>query len=122
MAKATPRRHANAPKKNVKVKIRKNDVVKVITGRDKGKTGRVIEVDRERGRVVVEGVMLMKRHTRPNPARQIKGGIAERESSISASNVMILTSGGVPTRIGTKTDGGRSRRVAKKTGEELDKK
>ena len=122
MAQGTPRRYANAPKKIVKIKIRKNDTVRVISGRDKGKTGRVIEVDRERGRVVVEGVMLVKRHTRPNPARQIKGGIAERESSINVSNVMILTSGGVPTRIGLSKDGGRRKRIAKKTGEELDKK
>ena len=109
-----------------KTKIRKNDTVKVIAGRDKGKTGRVIEVLREKGRVVVEGVMMIKRHTKANPAKQIKGGIAEREASIHISNVMILTSGGVPTRVGYKTTGegaaARKLRVARKTGEQLDKK
>ena len=86
-----------------KVKIRKNDVVKVITGRDRGKTGRVLSVDRDRARLLVEGVMMIKRHTRPNPSRQIKGGIAERESSIAISNVMVVTSGGLATRVGYKT-------------------
>lgn len=109
-----------------KIRIRKNDTVKVITGRDEGKTGRVLEVDHERGRVLVEGVMLTKRHLKPNPQRQIKGGIAEREATIHVSNVMLLTSGGVPTRIGTKTEtvGGKVKRtrVARKTGEVLDKK
>ena len=122
MANKIPRRHANKPKPKQKLKIRKNDVVKVMAGRDKGKTGRVIEVDPERGRLVVEGVMLVKKHMKPNPQKQIKGGIAERESTIHVSNVMILTAGGVPTRIGTTHDGGRAKRIARKTGEELDKK
>jgi|SRR5579884_3951816 len=109
-----------------KIKLRKDDQVKVISGRDKGKTGRVISIDRKSGKVVVEGAGMVKRHTRPNPSKQIKGGIAERESGISASNVMLLTSGGVPTRIGYKTEGegasARRIRVARKTGEQLDKK
>jgi hypothetical protein len=63
------RKQIEAPKT---IRIKKNDMVKVIAGRDKGKTGRVLEVDRSTGRVLVEGVMLVKRHTRPNPARQIK--------------------------------------------------
>ena len=111
------RKQVEAPKT---IKIKKNDMVKVIAGRDKGKTGRVLEVNRTTGRLLVEGVMMLKRHTRPNPAKQIKGGIAEKEGSIHISNVMVMTSGGVPTRIGTKvTDGGRRIRVARKTGEEL---
>ena len=61
----------------------------MIAGRDKGKTGRVLEVNRETGRMLVEGVQMTKRHTRPNPAKQIKGGIAEREGTIHASNVMV---------------------------------
>lgn len=105
-----------------KVKIRKNDMVKVIAGRDSGKTGRVLEVSRTSGRVLVEGVSMIKRHTRPNPAKQIKGGIAEKESAIHISNVMVLTPGGVPTRVGYKVEGGRSVRVARKSGEPLDKK
>ena len=81
-----PGRRKSAPEP-FKIRLKKNDTVKVITGRDKGKTGRVIEIDRRLGRVVVEHVMMIKRHTRPNPSKQIKGGIAERESSIHVSNV-----------------------------------
>jgi large subunit ribosomal protein L24 len=107
------------------IRIKKGDTVQVMRGKDRGKTGRVIEVDRERGRVLVEGVQMVKRHTRPNPARQIKGGVAERESTIHVSNVMAVTSGGVPTRIGMRVDnaGGveRRTRVARKTGETLGK-
>jgi large subunit ribosomal protein L24 len=114
------------PRIDFKIRLRKDDQVKVLAGRDKGKTGRVISIDRRRGLVLVEGVSMIKRHTRPNPQRQIKGGIAERESSINISNVMILTSGGLPSRIGTKVEGeGRSARrirVSRKTGEQLDKK
>jgi large subunit ribosomal protein L24 len=110
----------------VKTRIKKNDQVKVIAGRDKGKTGKVISVDRWRGKLIVEGVSMIKRHTRPNPQRQIKGGIAEKESAISVSNVMVLTSGGVPTRVGYKLEpsGTSTRRVriAKKSGEALDTK
>ena len=73
-----------------RVDLRRNDTVKVITGRDKGKQGRVIEINRRTGKVVVEHVMMIKRHTRPNPAKQIKGGIAERESPIHVSNVKKL--------------------------------
>src|SRR6266849_1186183 len=126
MARKIPQRHQNKPKVKINVRIRKDDNVKVIAGRDKGKTGRVLHVDREIGKVLVEGVSMVKRHTRPNPGRQIKGGIAERESPISISNVMILTSGGVATRIGYRmeTTGTAVRRVriAKKGGEILDKK
>jgi len=109
-----------------KTRIKKNDQVKVIAGRDKGKTGKVISVDRWRGKVLVEGVSMIKRHTRPNPQQQIKGGIAEKESSIAISNVMVLTSGGVPTRVGYKVEpagtGVRRTRIAKKSGETLDTK
>ena len=123
MAKATPRRHANAPQEKLKTKIRKNDTVKVISGKDKGKTGRVIEVIADKGRLIVEGVQMIKKHTRPNPQKQIKGGIAEREASIHISNVMLLTSGGVPTRVGIRMDpGGKRVRIAKAGGETLDKK
>jgi large subunit ribosomal protein L24 len=109
-----------------RIHIKKNDTVKVITGRDAGKSGRVLSVDRERGRILVEGIMLVKRHTKANPSRQIKGGIAEREASIHISNVMIVTSEGKATRIGHKVEtiGGKARRVrvARRTGETLDKK
>lgn len=122
MASKIPQRHQHLPKVKLKVKIKKDDTVKVISGRDKGKTGRVLQVDRVKGRVLVEGVGMVKRHTRPNPSKQIKGGIAERESAIHISNVMIVTSGGVATRVGYKLDGARRVRVARKGGEILDKK
>ena len=126
MAKATPQRHANAPKKKLKVKIKRDDVVKVIAGRDKDKTGRVLHVDREKGKVLIEGISMVKRHTRPNPAKQIKGGIAERESAIDVSNVMIVNSAGDATRIGYRVEGsgaGAHRvRIARKGGEVLDKR
>ena len=67
--------------------VRKNDEVIVLTGKDRGKRGRVLQVLPERNRVVVEGVNLIKRHTKPNPQKNVKGGIVERESSIHASNV-----------------------------------
>jgi large subunit ribosomal protein L24 len=121
-----PQRHQQKPKIRVKVRLKKDDTVKVIAGRDKGKTGRVLHVDPARGKVLVEGVSMVKRHTRPNPQRQIKGGIAERESAISISNVMIVTSGGQATRIGYRMEGSgataRRVRIARKTGEILDKK
>lgn len=125
MAGRLAERH-NKPKETVRIKIRKNDTVKVIAGRDKGKVGRVLEVNRETGRLLVEGVMMSKKHVRPNPSRGVKGGIAERESTIHVSNVMIVTSDGKTSRIGAKTEtvGGKTRRVrvAVKTGETLDKK
>ena len=86
----------------------------------------MLEVDRLTRKVTVDGVMVVKRHTRPNPSKQIKGGIAEKPMPIDVSNVMILTAGGVPTRIGFKmeTTGNTVRRIriARKTGEPLEKK
>lgn len=105
------------------IKIRKGDTVKVIAGRDKGKTGRVLEVLNEKERVLVEGVMMMKRHTKANPSKQIKGGIAEKEATVHVSNVMIVGANGKPTRVGYKMEGegasARKVRVARKTGEVL---
>ena len=121
--KATAKRRKGVPAEPVRIRIKKNDTVKVIAGKDKGKTGRVLEVNRDTGRILVEGVQMMKKHTRPNPAKQIKGGIAEKEATIHASNVMVMTPGGVPTRIGFKveSEGGVTRRtrIARKTGEAL---
>jgi large subunit ribosomal protein L24 len=126
MARKISQRHQNEPKVRLKLKIKKDDTVKVIAGKYKGKTGRVLDVIRTTGRVLVEGVGLVKRHTRPNPSKQIKGGIAERESPIAISNVMMITSGGVATRVGYKVDGvgaaTRRVRIARKGGEILDKK
>src|SRR6185436_1092681 len=125
-ARKIPRRHVNAPKVSLSTKLKKDDTVKVIAGKDKGKTGRVLQVDRHLGRILVEGVGMIKRHTRPNPGKQIKGGIAEKEGLIAISNVMIVTSGGVATRVGFRMEGSgaatRRVRIAKKGGETLDKK
>jgi large subunit ribosomal protein L24 len=104
MAAATPER--------VRMNLRKNDTVQVITGRDAGKQGKVLKVIREKNRVIVQGVGFTKKHTRPNPQRNIKGGIAEREAPIHASNVMIVCGEcNKRTRIGHKvmTDGTKAR-------------
>ena len=126
MPKVAHLRRSQRVPDRVRVKVHKNDTVKVIAGKDRGKTGRVLEVNHKNGKLLVEGVSMIKRHTKPNPARQIKGGIAEKESPIHHSNVMVLTSGVVPTRVGLNlvTEGGKTRRVriARKTGEALDKK
>ena len=111
----------------VRIEIKKNDNVKVISGRDKGKTGRVLDVNEKSGRLLVEHVMMVKRHTRPNPSKQIKGGIAERESPIAVSNVMIVCAECGPSRIGHHLDpipGGKVRRtrVCRKCGKSLDTK
>lgn len=79
--------------------IRKNDQVQVIAGRDKGKSGRVLEVLPREKRVYVEHVNTVKRHTRPNPARQIRGGILEKEGPIHVSNVALICDECGPTRI-----------------------
>jgi large subunit ribosomal protein L24 len=123
---AYQRRQEKGTRKPLRVKIKKDDLVRVISGRDKGKTGKVLEVDRFARKVTVEGVMVVKRHTRPNPSKQIKGGIADKPMPMDISNVMILTAGGIPTRIGYKVEavGGKLRRtrVARKGGETLEKK
>ncbi|MBV9301802.1 MAG: 50S ribosomal protein L24 [Acidobacteriaceae bacterium] len=123
---AYQRRQARGERKPVRIKIKKDDLVRIIAGRDKGKTGKVLEVDRLARKLTIEGVMVVKRHTRPNPSKQIKGGIADKPMPIDVSNVMVLTPGGVPTRIGFKLDtvGGKVRRVriARKGGETIDRK
>jgi large subunit ribosomal protein L24 len=126
MQRGVQRRKAAQKAEPLKIRIRKNDIVKVITGRDKGKTGRVLDVNRTTGRILVEGVMLVKKNVRPNPAKGIKGGIAERELTLHVSNVMMMTGEGKTTRIGTKleTIGGKVKRtrIARKTGETLEAK
>ena len=101
--------------------LKKNDMVKVISGRDQGKTGRVLQVDAARNRVTVEHVQMVKRHTRPNPGKSIKGGILERESSIHRSNVMLLcpTCGPIRPRQQSLPDG-KSVRACRKCGNTLD--
>ena len=103
--------------------IRKNDQVEVITGKDRGKRGRVLQVQPAKSRVLVEGVGKVKRHTRANPQRNIKGGILERENWIHVSNVLpIDPDSDKPTRVGVRVDRDGSRvRVAKRSGKSLDK-
>lgn len=99
-------------------RIRKNDQVMVIAGKDKGKTGRVLKVDREKGRVLIEGVNLVKKAMRKKN-QQDRGGIMEIEAAVDISNVMPVTKSGVPTRVGFRIENGKKVRYAKKTGEVL---
>ena len=95
-----------------RIQIRKGDNVKVIAGKDAGKSGRVLSIDAKKNRVVVEHVSVVKRHTRPNPQKNIKGGIVEKEGSVNISNVMVICSScGKHTRIGHTTlpDGTKAR-------------
>ena len=103
--------------------IRKNDNVVVTTGRDSGKRGRVLKVLPTKGRVIVEGVNIIKRHTKANPQRNIKGGLVEREAPLHASNVQLLCPEcGKPTRLGRKILGdGRKVRICRKCEGVVDK-
>jgi len=103
-----------------KFKIKKGDRVVVITGRDKGKTGEVLRVLREEARVVVQGINMVKRHTKPSAAST--GGIVEKEAALHISNVAhVDPKTSKATRIGYKVlDGGRKVRVARKSGETID--
>ena len=99
--------------------LKKNDNVIVIAGRDAGKRGRVLRVVPAKGRVIVEGVNFIKRHTRPDPRRNVKGGIVQRESPLSASNVqLVCPECGARTRIGRRLldDGRRVRYCVKCKG------
>ena len=100
-------------KPKFKIKIKRNDQVVVIAGKDKGKKGRVLRVLADRNRVLVEGVMMMKKHVKPDPQKNIKGGIAEKEATIHLSNVMLADSEGKPTRTGTRMEGEKKVRFAK---------
>ena len=108
------------------MKIRKDDQVKVISGKDRGKTGRVLRTDPVRQRVYVEGMNVQKRHTKPRTLRDTQraqelGGIVESEGPIHVSNVMLLDpKTGDPTRVGIKREGGRRVRVARKSGTDID--
>lgn len=104
--------------------IRKDDLVKVIAGRDKGKQGKVLRAFPRENRVLVERVMMVKRHTRPNPNRQIKGGIAEHEAPIAIANVRLVCPECGPVRIKrlAAAEGRQSRpRACRKCGRVLDK-
>jgi large subunit ribosomal protein L24 len=106
----------------VQTPIRRNDQVVVTTGKDSGKRGRVLRVIPDRNRVVVEGVNMIKRHTRPNPQRNIRGGIVEREGALHASNVqLVCPECGKATRIGHRIDGDRKVRICRKCEGVVDK-
>jgi len=106
---------------HTRVDIKRNDQVKVITGRDKGKQGRVLRVFPSEGKVLVEHVMMVKKNVRPNPQKNIKGGIAEQESRISLSNVMIVCPTCGPSRIGHEVRGERRVRICRRCKGPLDK-
>ncbi len=101
--------------------VKKGDKVKVITGKDKGKEGVVLEAFPKKDRVIVEGVNIVKKHQKPNNAAP-QGGILEKEAPIHVSNVMLVDpKSGEATRVGYKVVEGKKVRVAKKSGEILDK-
>ena len=100
------------------MKIKTGDTVKVIAGKDKDTEGKVISVDRKNGRVLVEGVNMLTKHTKPSAANQ-EGGIIHQEGPIDASNVMYVHKGKA-TRVGFKVDGDKKVRYAKSTGEVID--
>lgn len=102
----------------VKLKIKKGDTVKVITGDDKGKQGRVLSIDRKNLRVLIEGINMVTKHTRPN-AKNTKGGIVHQEASIHISNIMLVDAKGTATRVGRKMDEASNKlvRYSKKSGE-----
>jgi len=105
-----------------RTRIHKNDTVHLVTGKDKGARGRVLEVDAKAGRILVEGVNKIKRHTKPNPQRNIKGGILERENYVHISNVMLIDpETDKPTRVGVNIVDGRPVRIARRSGKALDK-
>lgn len=100
------------------MKIKKGDMVKVIAGKDKDKEGKVIAVNKKDNTVLVEGINMITKHTKPSAANQ-EGGIIHQEAPINASNVMYLHKGAA-TRVGFKMDGDKKVRFAKKTGEVID--
>jgi large subunit ribosomal protein L24 len=110
----------------VALRIRRDDTVRIIKGKDRGKTGRVKSVDPRNERVYVEGANIVKRHIKPRTLRDTQraqelGGIVESEGPIHVSNVMLIDpESGEPSRVGVKREGGRRLRVAKKSGKEID--
>ena len=100
------------------LKIKKGDTVKVITGKDKGKEGKVISVDVQKGKVVVEGANMVTKHSKPSQANP-NGGIVQKEAAIDSSNVMLVV-GGKATRVGFEVKDGKKVRVAKATGAVID--
>lgn len=100
-------------------KIKRNDQVLVIAGKDKGKRGRVLRVITDKNRVLVEGVGIVKKHVKPNPQRNEAGGIREQEAPIHVSNVMLIDSEGNPTRAGYRFEGEKKIRVARSNNSDI---
>lgn len=100
------------------LKIKKGDTVKVIAGKDKDKEGKVVSVDKKDGKVIVEGVNMLTKHTKPGAGNQ-NGGIIHQEGPIDASNVMYMHKGKA-TRVGIRVDGDKKVRFAKATGDIID--
>lgn len=100
-------------------KIKRNDQILVIAGKDKGKKGRVLRIITEKNRVLVEGVGMIKKHVKPNPQRNIAGGIVQQEAPIHISNVMLLDSEGNPTRVGYRFEGDQKIRVARSNNSDV---
>jgi large subunit ribosomal protein L24 len=104
-----------------RLKIRRDDTVLVISGKDRGKQGRVIEVDPKKDRVYVEGLNIVKRHQRPRPGSTDPGGVIEKPGPIHISNVMLIDpSDSKPTKVSIAREDGVRRRVARRTGNKLD--
>ena len=99
--------------------IQRNDQVEVIAGSDRGKRGRVLRVLADENRILVEHVRMIKKNVRPNPQRNIKGGIAEQEAPVHISNVALVCPNCGPTRVGHKFEGDTKVRVCKKCGQTL---
>ena len=104
------------------IKIKRNDKVEVVAGKDKGKQGRVLRVIAEKNRVLVEGVMMVKKHMKPNPQRNVQGGIAEQESTIHISNVMLIDGEGNKTRVGSRMEADKKVRFSKASGNAIPEK
>jgi large subunit ribosomal protein L24 len=100
-------------------KIKRNDQVLVIAGKDKGKRGRVLRVITDKDRVLVEGVGMIKKHVKANPQRNVAGGILEQEAPIHISNVMLVDSEGNPTRVGYRFEGDKKVRVARSNNSDI---
>jgi large subunit ribosomal protein L24 len=119
------RRSAGASAARRTLKIRSGDQVEVISGKDRGKTGRVLRVEPKKERLFIEGLNMVKRHTRPHPVAGAQtqaalGGVIEREGPIHISNVMLVDAKGKRTRVGISREDGARVRVARTSGAKLD--
>ena len=97
--------------------VLKGDNVLVLAGKDKGKTGRVLRIVTAKNRVLVQGVGMIKKHVKPNPQANIKGGILQQEAPIHLSNVALVDGNGKATKVTIRETNGKRERVAKSTGE-----